>query len=316
MRHLSSLVLASLVFACSDNINVASGGSGGGAPTVGGAGGASTSSFTGGTSAGGSATGGSGGIAPPDHIVECQGHVYACGDLVDNDLDGLVDSLDPDCLGPCDNTEDSLFGGIPGQTGPACKVDCYFDQDSGPGNDNCYWSHECDPNEVAPTFYPEPAEGDQCEYSGPGTVLPPTGKTCAELNAEQSQACHDYCGPLTPNGCDCFGCCELPANSGAFVWLGSEGVDGTTVCTLDKLGDPTICHPCAPVADCLNDCDPCEVCIGKPTPDPGCNPGSGGAGGGSGSQCPQGVQECGQPNQAACPNLFACVTGCCIEVPS
>ena len=318
-----------LPLGCDDTANVADAGGGSGANGTGANGGTSNGgSSNGGSSNGGSSNGAGGtGAGVPTEIAECQGKIYACGDLIDNDMDGLVDSQDPECLGPCDNTEDSYFGGIPGQSGPGCKVDCYFDQDSGAGNDDCYWSHVCDPNEVAPNYYPEPDNGDQCEYNGPDTVIPPTGKTCAELNAEQSQACHDYCGPLTPNGCDCFGCCELPAGSGAFVWLGSEGLDGTTVCTIAAINDPTVCHPCAPVADCFNDCGECEICIGKPLPGPECGeggggsgpggsgPGGGGAGGGSSGQCPDGVQECGLAGQAPCPAGQFCNTGCCYAVP-
>lgn len=319
-RIVAFALLSALPLACSDShVNVASTGSGtgganGGTGANGPGSGGSMGAFTTGTMTGTTSTS-TGVIAPPTDIAECQGHVYACGNLIDDDGDGLIDSQDPDCLGPCDDTEDSLFGGIPGQAGPPCKVDCYFDQDSGSGNDDCHWSHVCDPNEVDPTYYPEPDNGASCSYAGPDQVIPPTGKTCSELNAMQSQACHDYCGPLTPNGCDCFGCCELPASTGHFIWLGSEGADGNTVCTLDKIDDPTVCHPCVPVADCLNPCDPCEICVGKPNPDPGCDPTSGAGGGGSG-QCDTGVQPCGLPDQPACPQGYFCTTGCCVEVPS
>jgi len=301
---------------CSDDDEVDGGGAAGNSGNSGGAGtGGGTGATGGGTGATGGGTGNAGGIPLPTEISECQGHIYECGDLLDNDGDGLVDSQDPDCLGPCDNTEDSFFGGIPGQAGPACAVDCYFDQDSGSGNDKCYWDHVCDPFDSSPNYYPEPEAGAQCEYAGPDTVIPPTGKTCAELNAGQTQECHDYCDPLTPNGCDCFGCCELPAGGGNFVWLGSEGADGTTVCSSADLDNPDICHPCTPVDDCLNGCAPCEVCIGKPVPDPSC--GSGGAGGGGGGeQCPAGDQPCGLPGQDPCAADFYCITGCCQEVPS
>jgi hypothetical protein len=309
---------------CGDDADV--GGSGAaaaaGGTTAGGNGGAGASTGGGvtGGAGGGVTTGGSGGIPLPTEIAMCQGHVYACGDLVDNDGDGLVDSQDPDCLGPCDNTEDSFYGGIPGQAGPPCKVDCYFDQDSGSGNDDCYWDHNCDPFEVDPNYYPEPDKGSGCGYDGPDQTVPPTGQTCSELNAAQSQQCYDYCGPLTPNGCDCFGCCELPAGSGAFVWLGSEGATGDTVCTMADLDDPALCHPCTPVTACLNGCDPCEVCIGKPLPDPGCDPGSGGGGGGGGGgtseQCPGGEQPCGLAGQELCPSSHYCLTGCCQPFPT
>lgn len=306
--------------ACGDDANVdGSGASTSGGSSAGGNGatagsGATATGGTGGAGAGG--TGNTGGIPAPTELATCQGKIYACGDLLDNDGDGLIDSQDPECLGPCDNTEDSLFGGIPGQPGPPCQVDCYFDQDSGAGNDDCYWDHTCDPFEVEPDYYPEPEKGSACGYEGPDQVIPPTGQTCSELNAAQSQECYDYCGPLTPNGCDCFGCCELPAGSGEFIWLGSEGVDGETVCTLADVANPALCHPCTPVTACLNGCDPCEVCIGKPLPDPGCNQGGGGnGGGGGGSQCADGVQPCGLAGQDPCLNGFACISGCCQPVP-
>ncbi|MFO0613794.1 MAG: hypothetical protein U0414_14475 [Polyangiaceae bacterium] len=282
-----------------------------------GTGGTTTSSMNG---SGSSGTG----VLPPDHVSTCQGKVYACGDLVDNDMDGLIDSQDPDCLGPCDNTEDSYFGGIPGQAGPGCKVDCYFDQDSGAGNDDCNWDHKCDPYEVAPNYYPESNNGSMCAYAGP-TYKVTANATCADLDTAQSAACHDYCGPLTPNGCDCFGCCELPAGKGKYVWLGSESAGG--LCDIAHVDDPSRCQPCTPVADCLNGCDPCEICIGKPAPDPGCGGTTtsttsstgafmtGSSSSGGGGQCLPDVQPCGLPGQAACPVGFFCNTGCCTEEP-
>ncbi len=308
-----------------------SSGGDGAAGGVGSAGGPATTAGTGGTGGAGGGVGGNttggGGIPLPTEIAECQGHVYECGDLLDNDNDGLVDSQDPDCLGPCDNTEDGLIGGIPGQSGPKCDVDCYFDQDSGAGNDDCYWSHTCDPNSVAPNYYPEPENGATCEYD-PAKLV--SQQTCAELDAAQSDQCEEVCGPLTPNGCDCFGCCELPAGTGKYVWLGSEDGAGNGSCTLGAVNDPTKCHPCEPVKACLNDCGYCELCIGKTSLPPDCLPGGGGGGGagsgsGSGSgtgggpnlnQCPDGVQPCGVPGQSPCPIDYYCVTGCCQKVPS
>ena len=288
--------------------NTGAGGAGAGGAGMGGAGGAtSTGTYT--TGVGGA----------PTVIAECQNQVYQCGDLMDNDGDGLIDYQDPDCLGPCDNTEDSYYGGIPGQAGPACQVDCYFDSNSGAGNDECYWTHECDPNSTNPNYYPEPANGAQCAYD-PNATYPGSGQNCAEMEASQTQVCYDFCGPLTPNGCDCFGCCVFPQVPYP-VWLGSEGADGNSVCTMADITDPTKCHPCEQVDACLNDCGPCEVCIGKPQPDPGCNPGTGGGGqGGSGGgttggQCETGVQPCGLAGQDPCGADFYCITGCCRPVP-
>src|SRR5262249_30843808 len=108
-------------------------------------------------------------------IKTCQGKVYQCGDCLDNDGDCRIDDSDTQCLGPCDNTEDSLYGGIPGQNNSPCKSDCYFDQDTGSGNDDCYWSHKCDPLEVPPDY---PPEGSKCAYD-PNANIPGYGGTCA-----------------------------------------------------------------------------------------------------------------------------------------
>lgn len=279
-----------------------SGGSGGagfgGDPSGTGAAG-STGSSTGGATAT-SGTGGEGGCAA---ITEChKGLVYKCGDGLDNDGDGLIDSDDPDCLGACDNTEDSFGPGFFQQSDPGCTVDCYFDADPGSGNDDCHWSHRCDPNEVSPGYHPESSEGSFCAYD-PATQIPGTAATCADLQATQSPECHAYCGPLVPNGCDCFGCCELPAGSGKYAWIGSHD-DG---CTLASALDPSKCEPCAPVPGCLNACDACEICIGKATVAPGCA---------VQDQCAPGIQPCGLPGQGCCPSGNYCVTGCCQPVPT
>jgi hypothetical protein len=210
-------------------------------------------------------------------------------------------------------------------------VDCYFDSDSGHGNDECYWDHRCDPISIAPNYYPEPWLGDTCDYLGPDHVVTPVHETCNTLlNADgQRQECLDYCLPLTPNGCDCFGCCELPAGSGSFVWLGSEGLDSQspTVCTLAEAANPDRCHPCSPVSDCMNSCGRCELCLGKTTLPPDCFGSGGGGAGGNGSggngsggdpgtRCEPGVQPCGLPGDPPCPSGFFCITGCCIDIPA
>ena len=327
------------------------GGSGTGGSGTGGSG--TGGSGTGGSGTGGSGTGGSAGCVP----ITCQGKTYQCGDCVDNDGDGKKDMADPDCLGPCHNAENTYYGSIPGQSGPACLVDCYFDQDSGSGNDQCNWNHECDPLAVAPNYPPEGLDQNNkpyCKYD-PNANTPGTSKSCAELNAKQTTTCENFCGPLTPNGCDCFGCCELPAGGGKYVWLGSE-INDVGSCSLKDVGDPKKCQPCTPVQACLNKCEKCELCLGKttlpadcfpPPPDGGVGGTTGGGGapsGGGGSSsggttggggspsggggtsgsggscggqiCPTGKQPCGLSCQPACPSGQFCLTGCCTAVPS
>ncbi len=272
-----------------------------------GSGGATGTGGNGSAGAGGAVgTGGSGAVSGTGgSIGGCfpalcpDGNSYGCGDCMDNDDDGLVDDKDPECLGPCDGTEGPvLLTGTPGETGNQCKADCYFDRGNGSGSGECEWNRSCDPLEPK----------DQCPYD-------PTPQICPET---QPEGCEDSCGALTPNGCDCFGCCTFPELDGGYVYLGSEiGSDGT--CTLADIDDPALCRPCTPAGNCLNECLRCEICLGKPTIPEDCFPGtggSGGMGGGGGSdggdlRCPPGKQACGLPGDPQCPASTFCLTGCC-----
>jgi hypothetical protein len=233
-------------------------------------------------------------------VRTCQGKVYACGDCVDNDGDCSIDSNDSQCIGVCHNNETGFKGEIPGQNSAPCKADCYFDQDTGSGNDQCYWGHDCDPLSVAPNYDPE---GKKCEYN-PNANTPGTNASCAELYLTQPPICGSFCGPLTPNGCDCFGCCAIPG-AATTVYLGSE-IDKSGSCDLSSIADPTKCRPCTQVQACLNPCDNCEICLGKPDLPPEC---------GGDQTCPPNVEACGLPGQPACPPDTFCVTGCCQPVP-
>jgi hypothetical protein len=85
--------------------SVQSGGTGGAS----GAGAATQGGSSGTSGSGGS--GGSGGIGGGCVVRVCpdDGAVRACGDCVDNDRDGLVDTTDPDCKDPCGPGECSGF---------------------------------------------------------------------------------------------------------------------------------------------------------------------------------------------------------------
>jgi len=246
---------------------------------------------------GGSSNGGGAGQAgaSPCEPTLCRGRKYQCGNCIDDDDDGQLDALDLDCLGPCDNDESALSTGLATTQTGACKQDCYFDGDNGPGNDKCEWSHRCDVLSVAPDY---PPSGEmRCEYDPTGM---PMGVDCASLAAGQPQACLDACLPVVPNGCDCFGCCEIPGASGEFHFVGLVGGD----CRLDSIEDAESCPPCTPVKGCMNECDDCEVCVGRPKP-AGCEPGSG---------CPPGQAACDMSNEPCDFNEY-CVTGCCVRAP-
>ena len=343
----SPLIAAVIAAGCSDS------------PTAGTAGSGATQSSSGTAGSGNGVTGGSGGAGGGSSgtggettgtggnwsdggvpvIVNCTNQVYQCGDTIDNDGDGLIDWQDPDCLGPCDNTENGLNLGIPGGDGPACTVDCYWDSNSGSGDDQCYWNHKCDPLSVDPNFYPEPWNGTKCAYDMNANT-PGTNDSCDTLLTQQPATCLKICPSLTPNGCDCFGCCVLYKNGQEYgpVWLGTEDGNGNFTCTLDKLGTADqnkACAPCTPVQDeCFNGCGKCELCIGKtvddlppecfpqPPPDGGSSSSSASSSGSGSSssgspppQCPTGVQPCGLPGQALCEVGWSCITGCCVQNP-
>ena len=259
------------------------------------------------------------------YVAPCQGKVYQCGDCIDNDGDGLVDSQDPDCLGACQNNEAGFAGDIPGQNNAPCKSDCYWDQDTGSGNDQCYWNHSCDPFEQGPPAATNPEIG--CAYDPNthvgGAPVPPGQNDCTYLLNNQSTACTNFCKPLTPNGCDCFGCCENPYNKGTFVYAGSVDNNGQPSCeaTMASLNDPTKCKPCTPVVGCQNTCAHCEVCFGGAPLPPDCFGDMAGqtgstdmAGSTPPQQCPSNVQPCGLPGEAACTPGYYCVTGCCVAL--
>ena len=221
---------------------------------------------------------------------------------MDNDNDGRIDSADGECVAPCDNDEGSFATGIPGDNQDACKQDCFFDGNSGQGDDGCNWDLRCDPA--------NPGVNSGCPYQA--------SDTC---RSDQSDKCIRNCRKLTPNGCDCFGCCAVTFAGGSANVLLVSG------CTADTFGNPTECPRCTQNTACLNTCDTCEVCIGKTAPDPSC--GSGGTPGADGGAptvdanpvdapepapwCPAGLVSCGPTGQVpanGCAAGYYCQTGC------
>ncbi len=213
--------------------------------------------------------------------VDCGGTTYACGDGVDNDKDGFTDLFDPECTGPCDDDEGSFQTGIPGDN-MDCKQDCFFDGNSGQGDDGCIWDLRCDPE--------NPGEFIGCEYTG--------GNNCNNQPPNQDQDCIDFCSPYVPPGCDCFGCCEVQTDMGIVnIFLNSH-----PDCALDNLEACTECTP--QIDDCGNPCEPelCEVCFGETEPPPGCD----------GAEC-IGGDPC--ESNTDCPEGYFCYLNCCYPPP-
>jgi hypothetical protein len=216
-----------------------------------------------------------------------------CSDGIDNDGDGKVDYNDPECVGPLDNDEGTFATGIPGDNIDACKQDCFFDGNSGMGDDGCDWQLKCDPmtNNASCPYDAAYAQSHMAECS---------------FSASQSGKCIDSCRKLVPNGCDCFGCCTVPG--------ATTPIRLAPTCTAADFGDPTKCPPCTQVTQCMVPCERCEVCIGKPTIPADCNTYDGGVpDGGTPYTCPAGYMACGQYgiDPALCPEGTGCVTGCC-----
>jgi hypothetical protein len=164
--------------------------------------------------------------------ARCGTRFCACDDGVDNDQDGLVDGLDPECTGSFDDDEATFAIGKPNKQGP-CR-DCFWDDNAGGGKDSCRYAAEC--------------------LSGAA----PGGKGKGNCSCEVTQPCIDYCRVRTPNGCDCFGCCDVVRGQGSHVFVElSEG------CALDRLDDVVACPRCTPNTACQNSCGRCELCLGK-----------------------------------------------------
>jgi cysteine-rich repeat protein len=206
--------------------------------------------------------------------LKCGGKTYQCGNGIDDDADGKIDLADPECTSPCDDSEKSLQTNLPGQN-LDCKADCYWDANSGAGDDKCLWNLQCDPE--------DPGASVNCPYD-PGL------KMCA---LEMPSACLDFCVPLIPNGCDCFGCCQIGAE---FYYLNSG-----PNCSIDNLA---ACNHCTFFENCNNKCEPenCELCFGQDIDDlPASCKGQ--------PTCEMGQQAC--QDSSECPGGQFCQTGCC-----
>ncbi|HLT36307.1 MAG TPA: DUF4215 domain-containing protein [Enhygromyxa sp.] len=214
---------------------------------------------------------------PPPMAIPCGNAIYQCGDTLDNDNDGLIDLDDPDCTTPCDDKENSLQTDLPGQN-QDCKQDCYWDSNSGQGDDQCVWNLQCDPE--------NPGDGGLCEYN------PNLNPQQCDLSMPQS--CLNFCVPITPNGCDCFGCCLI---QGQYIYL-----DSSPECSMDNLD---ACNNCTFFDVCNNPCDPdnCELCFGQDADD-------------LPPHCQEPTCDFGSPclEQSDCSAGEFCQTGCCSPI--
>jgi hypothetical protein len=213
-----------------------------------------------------------------------------CSNCIDDDADGAIDGYDIHCSGPADNDESTFKTGLPGDNVDPKHQDCFFDGDSGAGNDGCDIHTCCILGVTDPTMCPFPGQYD------PMACPPPVGTT------PLPPMCTEVCGAATPPGCDCFGCCTLCNSAGQCFDI---ALSQSPMCTEDVLGDPTKCVPCTKIPSCgPTECGG-ETCILCPGQDPDdlpdeCN-----------QTCPPDVPSC---TTTECPDGLYCSNGCCIQI--
>jgi hypothetical protein len=170
---------------------------------------------------------------PPDASTpaRCGKGPCACDDGIDNDHDGLTDGLDPECTGVLDEDEASFATGKPPKA-KNCR-DCFWDEDQGTGSDVCRYPTAC-------------LRGSE-----------PTGNgNCS--SCEVSDACVSMCAARTPNGCDCFGCCEVERPNGVTITI-----EFSDRCSLRDIDNPVACPRCTQSTQCRNECGRCQICPGR-----------------------------------------------------
>ncbi|MBA3539985.1 MAG: hypothetical protein H0T79_10185 [Deltaproteobacteria bacterium] len=218
-----------------------------------------------------------------------------CSDCVDNDGDNTIDGFDIHCTGPLDNDESSFETGIPGDNMDAVNQDCFFDGNSGAGDDKCN-IHVCCLLGAA-TVAECPIGANQYK---PQDCPPPIG------TKPLAQTCIDNCSVVTPPGCDCFGCCTIcdPTTNMCYDILANPSASPD--CNETNLADPTKCTRC----DQTEVCGPTEcggaTCVLCPGQDPStlpteCN---------GTTTCPNGAQSCAMGE--TCPVNSYCDSGCCV----
>ena len=211
----------------------------------------------------------------------------------------MIDYADPECVGPNDNDESSFATGIPGDNVDACKQDCFFDGNSGMGDDHCLWQLKCDPL----------SQSASCPYD------PSYASQHAERVLDIELAIADLHRQLPQAGAERLRLLWLLSDPGR-----AERDSPGATCTAAKFNDPVACPPCTQVTQCANTCEHCEICIGKPTLPADCGPVVADAGSTPPPPpppvCPGTAQACGPGgiDPAACPAGTGCITGCCMNL--
>ncbi|CAN5920763.1 hypothetical protein BH11MYX3_BH11MYX3_40690 [soil metagenome] len=221
-----------------------------------------------------------------------------CSNCIDDDGDGKIDGQDVECTGSLDNDESSFSTGIPGDNIDAVHQDCFFDGNSGSGNDGCNIHVCCLLGATTKAACPI----GQNQYN-PANCPPPIG------TAVLSQKCIDTCGKLAPPGCDCFGCCTecIPGTNPPQCFDIDINPSTSPGCNDTNISDGAICKRCVKNTTCGNGTCGGTTCILCPGQDPSTLPSNC-----TGQTCPTGTTLCGAGDTCAMGTF--CSNGCCIGV--
>ncbi len=167
------------------------------------------------------------------------GEAPECNNCVDDDHDGRIDGEDIECTGAADDDESSFETAIPGDNMDDTWQDCFFDGNSGAGDDDCRFNTCC--------FYDPDCPDD------------PNSCTATD-------ACVAACAPLTPPNCDCFGCCNMCDDEGCVDIVVNPAV--APDCDEDVIHDEALCPRCEPSTECGTQCEGTGECdADTPCPD-------------------------------------------------
>jgi hypothetical protein len=167
---------------------------------------------------------------------ECVTGPSQCTDGIDNDNDNMIDLADVECTSACDNDESSFGTGLPGDNRDPIWQDCFFDGNSGAGNDGCRYNSCC----LFPAGHPSACTQQQIDQG----------------YCDVTDQCVDTCAPAAPPGCDCFGCCQICGVTGACADAnGCVQIVILPGCNFEDVCSDTVnCPPCQQSGECTTQC--------------------------------------------------------------
>jgi len=153
-----------------------------------------------------------------------------CNNCIDDDVDGFIDGYDIECTSALDDDEGSFATGIPGDNQDGTWQDCFFDGNSGSGDDGCRF-HTC-------------------------CMSTPNDPACTAMNGgpcTATQECRDNCAPLTPGNCDCLGCCTFCDGAGCVDIIVNPAIAPN--CDGSVIHDANLCPVCIKSTSCGTSCE-------------------------------------------------------------